>query len=157
MSSNFAGMNPNVGMDVGMGYRDLLPTQPGYNPVADQTQQMANNPVYGQNSPFQPPMPQPQQNPNVSVGFGPAPIDTNMSFGKNMGSMIPPAQQPVINPQQNPLQGTPMQGPGQMVGGPVGKPIMNQPNPAYQGGLRPAPRNYRPPFRTGGILRSRMR
>jgi hypothetical protein len=307
-SSVFGGMNPNAGMDVGMGYRDLA----GQNPVAQQTQQMANNPIYGQGSPFQPPMPNPGmpvQSPG-QPGFGPAPIGGGISGGGKSGmnndnsyimpgdrnqwqqqrdtwnnsdlakqyndfnanqrqlggqawgeaykSVLGPNWNPEINAQgqitnlptdfnqfdaageyyknltqndprfqnkmfgqdigadqwlrsttgqglkstnpdlynawkasqsaapgervwkpdtpgspigirfgvqpgvrQNPLQGTPMQGPGQLVGGPVDRPIINQPAQApssvFQGGLRPAPRNYRPPMRSGGILRRRMR
>jgi hypothetical protein len=241
------------------------------NPVADQTQQMANNPIYGQESPFQP-----QQNPNVGKSFG-MPPDSGMGFGKSFGGFQTPKYDPNmggtqqlydqynqirnrmsadINPvdqmnfqqfvdykngkytpnfgiglpmepyQPNPLEGSPIAdigggglpnpiagmpnigaggqliggpagkpilGPGQQMpqpmmppggsvgqqmpqpmmppggsvgqqpisgarnigqiaGGPVNKPITNQPQP-FRGGLRPAPRNYRPPQR-GGNLRS---
>jgi len=243
----------SIGGSLGGGFGLGLPMEPGQNPVADQTQQMANNPIYGQQSPFQP-----QQNRNVGIGFGPAPIDSGMGGGKSFGGgMLPPnfgiglpmepyqpnplegspiadigggglpnpiagmpnigaggqliggpAGKPILGPgqqmplpmmppggsvgqQQMPLPmmppggsvgqqqmpvGRPLQGKlpgsnipytigdepippisgarniGQIAGGPVGKPITNQPQP-FRGGLKPAPRNYRPPQR-GGNLRS---
>lgn len=164
-SSGFGGMNPNAGMDVGMGYRDLA----GQNPVAEQTQQMANNPIYGQGSPFQPPMPNADMNPNVSKGFGPAPIDTNMSFGKNMGSAAFLPMFYKVNSMVNDVFGnqtpnTANQSPtpqGNILGNSLANSASQLPNQAvnesFQGGLRPAPANYRPPMRSGGILRRRMR
>ena len=157
---------PNVGVGFGM------PADGGQNPVADQTQQMANNPIYGQQSPFQPPSNsgQTQQNPNVGIGFG-MPADGGMFGGKSgFGGMLPFFNNPQLPggpggqfPITNPLQGGPLNGP-QLGGGPAGQPpITNQPrqqpqpNPQYGGGLRPAPRNYRPPMRSpqrGGNLRS---
>ena len=101
------------------------------------------------------------QGPGQLAG-GPAAIDTgNMGFGKSMAgpamalSMMPGAA-PLAAQMltgNNPL----MQGPGQMAGGPA---AINQQGPGqlaggpaavggpqFQGGLRPAPRNYRPPMR----------
>ena len=174
MSSNLIGgggmfvPRPDIGPGIGYGFENPIPND-GTNPVADQTQQMANNPVYGQQSPFQPPQPNPGLPPNVGIGGGPAPIDGmgNMGFGKGMGGGmfgLPPGVGiglPYDMPQTPPLQGTPMQGSGgQLVGGPAGKPITNpvsnarqvpiqqtQPQQRFAGGLRPAPRNYRPPVR----------
>ena len=85
--------NPNAGMGVGMDYRNLV------NPVADQTQQMANNPIYGQESPFQPPRQQPGM-PAVIGGDDPM-YNRGMSFGKGGFG-----------------------GPGQLAGGPAGQPIL---------------------------------
>ena len=180
------------------------PGQPGFgpapiqgqNPVAEQTQQMANNPIYGQGSPFQPPMPnptQPMMNPNVSKGFGPAPIDTNISeswlppgqgiwYGPPTDFNAPPTQPSsgggksigsgfmgtVVNSLGNQLgnqiQGMADRAPSQQ-GNVLGSALANVArqfpsqivNQSFQGGLRPAPRNYRPPVRSGGILRQRMR
>lgn len=154
--------NPNAGMGVGMDYRNLT------NPVADQTQQMANNPIYGQESPFQPPRQQPGM---PAVIGGDDPMGMNMGFGKGMG-MMPgqmvggPAGRPIFRGfpmepyQPNPLQGTPMQQmplPMMQPGGSVGQQQMPQPmmppsgsvgqQPRFTGGLRPAPRNYRAPVR----------
>lgn len=138
--------NPSAGMGVGMDYRNLA------NPVADQTQQMANNPIYGQESPFQPPRQQPGM---PAVIGGDDPMNMNMGFGKGMG-MMPgqmaggPAGRPIFRGfpmepyQPNPLQGTPMQQMPQPMmppGGSVGQ------QPRFTGGLRPAPRNYRAPVR----------
>jgi hypothetical protein len=209
---------PNVGVGFGM------PANGGQNPVADQTQQMANNPIYGQQSPFQPPSNsgQTQQNPNVGIGFGmpadggksgfggidwfgpkydpsmggnqqlfdeynkQAQQDSYLTFARQAGYQYGGGYQNWLKNQQNtqggllngpqlgggpagqppitnPLQGGPLGGP-QLGGGPAGQPpITNQPrqqpqpqpNPQYGGGLRPAPRNYRPPQR-GGNLRSFM-
>lgn len=209
----------------------------GYGPapidggIAGQTQQQANNPIYGQSSPFQPPPPvgmmqnftggghtgDTGMRPGVEKGFGMPPNrlqdiaqpgydDPGFSsggFGKAMGVLpfLPgpmgqagaqflggvgqlaggPAGQPILG-------GTPMQGRGQLAGGPAGQPIIGgntpQPvpmmqgfpepgmppktrlqdiarpgydDPGFQGGLKPAPRNYRPPMRSGGILRQRLR
>jgi hypothetical protein len=198
-------LGPNVGFGAG------LPMQSGQNPVAEQTQQMANNPIYGQESPFQPPRQQPGM---------PAVIGGDDPMGMNMGGLMGgkggfggpgqlvggPAGQPILGPGQRmpepmmppggsvgqqpiplpmmynfvgggdtgnnapmqtgrPLQGTlpgsnipytianePITPPnrGQLVGGPAGQPIMG-------GGLKPQPRNYRAPMRSGGILRQRLR
>ena len=170
------------------------------NPVAEQTQQMAANPVYGQNSPFQPPrnvgsgqlqsLATPGYDPIVGFPYGspgrmvggpapigqmpgqlaggPAPIDTgNMGFGKSMAG---PAMALSMMPGAAPLVGQMLQGPGQLAGGPAaiaqgpgqlaGGPAAIQQGPGqiaggpapvggpqFQGGLRPAPRNYRPPMR----------
>lgn len=138
--------NPSVGMGVGMDYRSL----PGVNPVAEQTQQMANNPIYTETSPFQPPQAQTQPLQANPLGGQAAVGGGSSGGGKAMGMM-----------------------PGQLVGGAFGKPIFRgpamepyQPNPLqgtpmaqpqFTGGLRPAPTNYRPPIRAGGILRRRMR
>lgn len=165
---------PDLGPNVGFG--SGLP-MPGYNPVADQTQQQIANPIYGQSSPFQPPMPA-QGIPPVQAGGvsgGGKTMDALNEFNlqtQAAGGM------PMMEPYQpNPLQGTPMQRPGQLVGGPVGRPIIGQPggviggSPQRRGqlvggpvgrpivnqpgqpggviggGLKPAPRNYRPPVR----------
>ena len=153
--------NPNAGMGVGMDYRNLV------NPVADQTQQQIASPIYGQESPFQPPRQQPGM-PAVIGGDDPM-YNTGMSFGKGgfggPGQLVGgPAGQPILGGgpnmgapagqltepyQPNPLQGTLMTIPGQMAGGPAGRPIVG-------GGLKPQPRNYRAPVR-GGILRQRLR
>ena len=181
---------PGLGPSVGIGYGPAPVS--GTNPVADQTQQMANNPIYGQQSPFQPAQPNP----------GPAPIgDTgNMGFGKGMGSngqlgnpggyidggmgfgkafghgpypAIPIGPNPIPIDGTNPLQGTPIFGgvPSHPVQGiqqpvsnarqvPIQQPVSNarqvpiqQPQQNFSGGLKPAPRNYRPP-QSGGNLRS---
>ena len=85
---------------------------------------------------------------------GPAPIDTgNMGFGKSMAG---PAMALSMMPGAAPLVGQMLQGPGQLAGGPAA--IQQGPGqiaggpapvggPQFQGGLRPAPRNYRPPMR----------
>jgi hypothetical protein len=39
----------------------------------------------------------------------------------------------------------------------IAQPGLDNAASGFQGGLRPAPRNYRPPVRSGGILRRRMR
>jgi hypothetical protein len=84
-----------------------------------------------------------------SLPFLPGPMgQAGAQFLGGVGQLAGgPAGQPILG-------GTPMQGRGQLVGGPVDKPITN---PSYQGGLRSAPRNYRPPMRSGGILRQRLR
>lgn len=93
----------------------------GQNP-AEQTQQMANNPIYGQSSPFQPPqpVPQPVQQNNMVSGGGKSVGAPSMPFINKPG---------YVSDTEQPLQGTPMQAPGSV----------------FQGGLRPAPRNFRPP------------
>lgn len=231
MSTNFGGgMRPGVSMGFG------IPPQPEQNPnagslggIAQQTQQQANNPIYGQGSPFQPPpanmesqfvpmmqnftygmepppvnmepqpvpmmqnfvggglsdpMPYPGMRPGVEKGFGPAPIDGGSMGGKSMGGgmFIPDPRLgfggSIGYGYDDPMRSNPSQGLGQLVGGPAGKPIFggNTPQPAaktrlqdiarpgldnrasgFSGGLRPAPRNYRPPMRSGGILRQRLR
>lgn len=229
MSTNFGGgMRPGVSMGFGM------PPQPEQNPnagslggIAQQTQQQTANPIYGQNSPFQPPPqpvpmmqnftygmeppPQPMgmmQNfvggghtgdtgmrPGVEKGFGPAPIDGGSMGGKSMGGgmFIPDPRVgfggSVGYGYDDPMRSNPLQGPGQLVGGPAGNPIFggNTPQPvpmmknfpepapmktrlqdiarpgldntasAFSGGLKPQPRNYRAPVRSGGILRQRLR
>lgn len=138
---------------------------------------------------------QPGMRPGVEKGFGPAPIDGGSMGGKSMGGgmFIPDPRVgfggSVGYGYDDPMRGNPLQGPGQLVGGPAGKPILggNTPQPVpmmqgfpepapmktrlqdiarpgldttasgFQGGLRPAPRNYRPPMRSGGILRQRLR
>lgn len=213
MSSNFSmglPMEPNQPrMDIGMGYRDLI----GQNPVADQTQQQIANPIYGQQSPFQPPT-------NIGgipaeIGsFDPMPMPGMGGKGGFGGGMMPPGVRiglPYEPYQPNPLEGTPAGGRGQLAGGPAGQPILGggQPQPVPMmrnfpgydfngeptpqpihmmqnftgggvsglpvsnarqvpvpqqpvsnarmvGGLKPAPRNYRPPMR-GGNLRSYLK
>jgi len=39
----------------------------------------------------------------------------------------------------------------------IARPGLDTTASGFQGGLRPAPRNYRPPMRSGGILRQRLR
>lgn len=161
-ASNFSGINPNANIGFGPAPIDNAGSLGG---IAEQTQQQANNPVYGQQSPFQPPMPNPGMNPNVSIGGGPAPIDNGMSFGKSTGSgpfeiignqlgnqvanqikgMAAQSPNPQSNVLGNALANTARQAPNQVM------------NSAFSGGLRPAPQNYRPPVRSGGILRRRMR
>lgn len=111
--------------------------------IGQQTQQMANNPVYGQSSPFQPPqqpiggnffdalskslgMPQNTQ-PNNSI---PNPGIVGSGGGKMMGDLQ--AQPPMLNSVGGMMGGkmgaimdasAKAQNRGQLVGGPVDKPI----------------------------------
>lgn len=103
------GLPPNVGIGFGPAPIDGGPGQMYGGP--------ADSPIYGQQSPFQPPSPnptQPQQNPNIGMGFG-MPPDAGMFGGKSgFGGLLP-----FFNNPQLPS------GPGQMYGGPVGQPIIN--------------------------------
>jgi len=125
-------------------------------PVADQTQQMANNPIYGQESPFQPPMP--TQTPA-------APIDSSSTGGKSMGDgAVWQIANTLGNQLGSQIQSMASQSPNtqsNVLGNALANTVQQLPNQvintAFSGGLKPAPANYRPPMRSGGILRRRMR
>ena len=144
------------------------------NSVAMQTQQMARNPFAGAagSSPFQPPMPartNPQQaggmNPQMmqaQLGQAPTPDDLYNDFAQR--TMGQPPQQSAANPMTadaamggksggfgpaSPMMTTPPTARGPM---PIPMPKGGIPqlqamqgNPNFQGGLRPAPQNYRAP------------
>jgi len=136
--AQFQSANP----DIQNGFNDMIQL-PGINPIAQQTQQQIASPIFGQQSPFQPPMPG-MQMPQQNTG-GMIPDMGSMSFGKSAGgqaSVLPqtagPAPKQVIAPPTgaNLLQGTPMAGQGTPL-----NPTANRPGD----GLKPTPTNYRPP------------
>lgn len=154
-------MPPGPGMDVGMGYRDLI------NPPQDTTAQLT--PLPQQTAPQQTTPPNFQTSwemagyPSLEawkaatggtgagqIGMGPAPLPTDgMSGGKGIGGMLPQViagqvpQLPGNAPMPMPMP-TPMPGQGQLVGGPAGRPIMNPPTnrfaPPNAPGVRMQPR-----------------
>lgn len=111
-----------------------LPPAPA--PIAEQVQQQIANPVYGQSSPFQPPMQMPpvQQLP-PTMPYTPRP-----DLAPDVGFGVPTQPASMFRPM--PDMGRPNIGIG-------------RPTEPFMGGLRPAPRNFRPP--RGGNLRSRTR
>jgi hypothetical protein len=158
-----SGYTPNFGAPtqrpIGIGMPVERPGQPGFGPAPIDGQ----NPIYSEPSPFQPPAPMPNPTPSFQTtyqqmgynsleamkdatdpnwrnspaqpGFGPAPISGG--GGKSMGGRPGPfINKPgYVSGTEQPLQGTPMQAPSSV----------------FQGGLRPAPRNFRPPARRGNL------
>lgn len=136
--------------------------------------QMAQNPIYGTDSPFQPPAPgQMDAGFNTNMGI----FGNGMGFGKGIGGMIPQQAYGMYGNGQpffgsNPLQGAPANGLTTMSPS-VGTPTPTMPAPPTQrpigigmpmepgqqqftGGLRPAPRGYRPPMRNVKTMRRGM-
>lgn len=163
------------------------PQSPG-----QQTQQQAQNPIYGQNSPFQPPAPPvggggffggkggfgnigqvypggggaggppmatPGQDPTgfpgqVYPGGMQQMIDAQTNFLNNKigspGTINGVPYHPLSPPQPIPggpgtINGVPVPRSGLGYLGPIMQPITAQTQQQFQGGLRPPPRNYRPP------------
>lgn len=119
-----------------------LPPSPA--PIAEQVQQQIANPIYGQSSPFQPPMQMPQPMPEPPQMMPPQmpptmPYTPRPDLGPDVGFGVPTQPPSMFRPMPD-------------MGRPIG---IGRPTEPFTGGLRPAPRNFRPP--RGGNLRSRTR
>ena len=161
MGGIFNGLNFGTGNNVVGGPGDTMqsPQSPG-----QQTQQQAQNPIYGQNSPFQPPAPPigggygggkggfgsiGQVYPGGGGAGGPPLAIPGQDPTGFPGQVYPGGMQQMIDAQTNFLNNK-IGSPGTINGVPYHplsppQPITAQTQQQFQGGLKPPPRNYRPP------------